>query len=492
MQKVNLNSVDDGATRRSKTSQRALAQTIHRQRALASCFKLRSRVCRTCGLGLLTAVGLGLAPSGVLAAGPAYEFHVVAYLGDAAPGGGVFNNDFEPTALNNRGQLAFTAEPDPTNGEAIFIADNNGLTQIARYGQAAPGGGTFGQTEFGEIGINDSGDLAFGFAVGDVGNIFRWSHAHQALSAVIVPDLTPAPDGSGVLVGSYGNTSINNQGAIAFIGNVTNPPPATFKFVPYRSGVFVADRLGGISTVAQPGDAAPGGGTFISAGAMYATAFGFLFFTIAPGPSINDGGDVAFGGQVVTGTNLFNDTFGVYVRRFATGSMEQVPLPLGVAPGVASSISINNHGDVAFGVNSGDPGNYAFGSGLGVVCLNRGGSTVAIIALKDAAPGGGHFNTLGYEVRLNNRGDLAFTGQTDTHDEAVYVYQGATGELQRMGGIGTAIPGAGVIVDLNQSGRLAGYTAFNDHGQIALVANVTDGTTIRRALLLATPSNGVN
>src|SRR5437016_4001876 len=109
MQKVNRNSVDDGATRCSKTSVLALAQRTHTFSALASCFKLRSRVCRTYGLGLLIAAGLGLAPSGVLAGGPAYEFHVVAYLGDAAPGGGVFTNDFEPTALNNRGQLAFTA-----------------------------------------------------------------------------------------------------------------------------------------------------------------------------------------------------------------------------------------------------------------------------------------------------------------------------------------------------------------------------------------------
>src|SRR5438034_7979917 len=79
---------------------------------------------------LLTATCLALTSSGLFAAGPKYEFQVVTYLGDAAPGGGVFTNDFEPSALNNRGELLFTAEPDKPGSEGIFLAYHGELSQI--------------------------------------------------------------------------------------------------------------------------------------------------------------------------------------------------------------------------------------------------------------------------------------------------------------------------------------------------------------------------
>jgi len=487
MQKVNLNSVDDGATRRSNTSVLALAGKNHTLSALASCFKLRSRVCQTYGLGLLTAVGLGLAPNGALAAGPADEFHVVAYVGDAAPGGGVFTNDFEPTALNNRGQLAFTAEPDKPGEEGIFLAHHGTLSQVVRFGESAPGGGMFTDVEFGDIGLNDAGQVAFGFTLTNSAGVYRWSDVDQTLSPILIPNVTLAPGDAGLFGGSSGSPSINNRGTVAFLGDVTNPPPTTFKFKPYRTGVFVADKAGNISTVVRPGDPAPGGGTFMSAGKMFAGIFGFLFVGVGVNAHINDAGDVAFPGQVSTAPNKFT----AFVRRFATGAIEALPMPPGVATGFVATITINNRGDVAFGGAQNLEG-YVFSSLVGAVYLSSGGTTISVAALHDAAPGGGLFTTFRPQLRLNNRGDLAFAAETDTHDQAMYVYSSATGTLRRIGGIGTAIPGAGVIVDLNQFGRLAGYTAFNDHGQIALVANVTDGTTIRRALLLATPSNGAN
>src|SRR5437016_6307698 len=61
-------------------------------------------------LALAGLISLAAAPDNVLAADPAYAFRVVTTLGDPAPGGGAFTADFEPSALNNRGQLAFTAD----------------------------------------------------------------------------------------------------------------------------------------------------------------------------------------------------------------------------------------------------------------------------------------------------------------------------------------------------------------------------------------------
>jgi len=94
---------------------------------------------------------------------------------------------------------------------------------------------------------------------------------------------------------------------------------------------------------------------------------------------------------------------------------------------------------------------------------------------------------LGSQLRFNNRGDLAFEGETDTHDEGMYLYSSATQSLVRIAGNGTVIPGVGVIVDLKQFGGLSGITALNDHSQVAFVATVSDGTSARTALLLGSP-----
>ncbi|HXJ56813.1 MAG TPA: choice-of-anchor tandem repeat NxxGxxAF-containing protein, partial [Verrucomicrobiae bacterium] len=105
-------------------------------------------------LGLAGLISLTVAPSRSLAADPAYTFKVVAAVGDPAPGGGAFTTDFEPSALNNRGQLAFTAdlavpgEPEQFH-EGLFLAGGGNLQQIVRFGQSAPGGGTFSVGELG-------------------------------------------------------------------------------------------------------------------------------------------------------------------------------------------------------------------------------------------------------------------------------------------------------------------------------------------------------
>ena len=62
------------------------------------------------------------------------------------------------------------------------------------------------------------------------------------------------------------------------------------------------------------------------------------------------------------------------------------------------------------------------------------------------------------QIGLNNAGDVAFEASTTlpdgSIDEAVYYYSGGTKELRRLAGIGTIIPGYGVIVSLEQVGAL--------------------------------------
>src|SRR5216684_4720640 len=105
-------------------------------------------------LGLAGLISLAAAPNSSFAADPAYTLKVVATLGDPAPGGGAFTTDFEPSALNNRGQLAFTADlavPGDQGEfhEGLFLANGGNIQQIGRHGQSAPGGGTFSVGELG-------------------------------------------------------------------------------------------------------------------------------------------------------------------------------------------------------------------------------------------------------------------------------------------------------------------------------------------------------
>ncbi len=59
-------------------------------------------------IALAALLSLGVVPRPL--GGVVYQYEAVRSLGDPAPGGGAFVNNFEPTRLNNRGVVAFTAE----------------------------------------------------------------------------------------------------------------------------------------------------------------------------------------------------------------------------------------------------------------------------------------------------------------------------------------------------------------------------------------------
>src|SRR5690348_8105948 len=81
-----------------------------------------------------------------------YSFTPVAAVGNPAPGpeGRTFTFDFELGGLNNKGQVVFAADLNQgggmgeDDGEGIFLGGTGGLAQVIRFGEAAPGGGTFG------------------------------------------------------------------------------------------------------------------------------------------------------------------------------------------------------------------------------------------------------------------------------------------------------------------------------------------------------------
>src|SRR5438105_3476903 len=133
-------------------------------------------------LSLATIISIAAAPDRSLAGPAGYSFQAIASLGSPAPNG-AFVSDFEPTRLNNRGQIAFTAEPDVAGEEAVFLAGGGTIQQIMRFGEPAPGGGTFSTFELGPLGLNDSGDVALAFMLDPLqfdpfinGGVYRYSH----------------------------------------------------------------------------------------------------------------------------------------------------------------------------------------------------------------------------------------------------------------------------------------------------------------------------
>jgi len=126
-----------------------------------------------CARGTISVVAAGFLATGLIiqslsgkaAADPGdYNFTVLARIPGPAPGGGRFDLDFEPYAINGNGSAAFVADLKVANqdiGEGVFVSRQGQLLQIARAGQPAPGGGTFDGGALGHTPLNDAGSGAF-------------------------------------------------------------------------------------------------------------------------------------------------------------------------------------------------------------------------------------------------------------------------------------------------------------------------------------------
>jgi hypothetical protein len=449
-------------------------------------------------LPALTLLGLLVVPPGTARAA-GYTFKAVAVIGDPAPGGSKFTNDFEPSRLNNNGDLAFTTDLTDQQQEGVFLATGGQILPIMRYGQEAPGGGTFGGGVFGNLGLNDAGDLAIAFSLepfptnpfGVNVGLYRWSHGTQTLTPVLVPKVTPAPGGV-TFAGANFHVVLNNQGAIAF-GALTATDKGIHipgeNYVGFGVGAYVVDPQGKITAVALPGDPVPGGGTFdfVTASVM------------------NDGGDVAFqghragdpiGAQAAPQATLIGAATNVYVKHATTGQIETIakvddPLPGGGTLIAGFAAGLNNMGDLLF-VHVLNPA-VLFG-GPTALYLRSGGQTVRVAGPGDAMPGGGKLTLIG-AASLNNQGEVVFNAALDTKEEGLYRY--AQGSLSQIVKSGMVLPGVGTIYSLEQgnsvapgvpptpAGAPATFLAENDPGQVAFVATLKDA---RIVLLLATPS----
>lgn len=432
-----------------------------------------------------------------------FAFRTLALLGDAAPQGGEFVFDFEPYAINNRGDVGFGADllvGGVEIGEGIFIRTRKGdLVEVVRAGDTtSEGGTTFGPFFFEKTPMNERGDLAFTFArepvtdvVGVNAGVYRFTRKTGMVTPVMLPG-DPAP-GGGEFAGAFSSSGLNNRGDIAFAGVVTGadidlgtPPGIDGLGV----GVFVQDREGRLASVVRPGDGAPGGGAF----------------DFADNPSINDRGEVAFGAHVDVDECILGDLVplfcaeSVYVK---TGKGEVLslahqgdPAPGGGTYRLASRPVINNRGEVVFfGDLTPAPGTF---ESLAVFLFTE-GEVMPVARPGDALPGGGAFVTaspLAGTLGINKRGDVTFSAslvRDGMPETGLYLW--SRGALQLVAKTGTQIPGVGTIVQLQPPDLVGEFPftwtggALNDRRQVVFTAAVDDGSggPLLGVLLLADP-----
>jgi hypothetical protein len=185
--------------------------------------------------------------------------------GDPVPGGnGVFEDFFDVAGPNESGQVAFVGRISGSSGgendnEGIYIADESGVTEIAREGNTVPGGnGTFGNFGF-LSGINESGQAAFsahldGTSGGDSDNEAVFLSNDDRLTELVRKGASVPGGGGGVIDSEFYPRGPNENGEVAFGAGIRNGD----EDVPIDSALLLAGPSG-ITTLIRHGDPGPGG-----------------------------------------------------------------------------------------------------------------------------------------------------------------------------------------------------------------------------------------
>lgn len=212
---------------------------------------------------------------------------------------------------------------------------------------------------------------------------------------------SPAP-GSGIFT-AVAQLSMNESDQVVFGAYLSTG----------GSGVYLASN-GTISKIIATGDTFPDGGVF----------------GLASCPSINDAGQIAFGG--VSNGSTKDD--GVFL--FSAGQLKVVvpfatPLPNGRYFDSAISTSLNNGGQIALAGYSDSP----LGSGF---FLFSNGSLIQVAASGEASPDGDIFSLgIRLSAQINSSGQILLLSSMTHHNDTLYLY--SAGQLTRVAGQGDTV-----------------------------------------------------
>lgn len=342
----------------------------------------------------------------------AWDGKQVIMLSDSSiklPNGAAFSagNVWTPFGLNNNGLVAWIADTDGSIGGVRYVVTYDLTSKtysiIAKPGDPAPGGGTFGDGQsFGASNrmladVNDAGQVVWnqvvtgGPADGNSG-VFMYDPATKKITSVALTGTTTSA-GKALLNAWW--PMINNQGQVVFSGNTGTDAAA-----PY--GVYVWDK-GTVTPVAEPG-----------------TKVGSVTLASARWAHIANNGDVVFVGDTKSdqggAAEVTADT-GVFLYTAADKKLQTVikpgdPLPGGgTFQGVEASrrvVEVNAKEQVVIaGVRDDNSGG---------IYLWQNGKLSALALDGDTLPGVGKVDGVikgnggvdGYHIALNDNGDVAF------------------------------------------------------------------------------------
>jgi hypothetical protein len=364
--------------------------------------------------------------------------------------------------------------------DGIFLNHDGQTSLVAKTGQAAPGfapGVIIQSFDINQHRANRHGQVVFestlaGPGIKDTGDDDTNAHANWIYSDGQLTRIAQYREAAagipGALYRTFGRTTINDHGNIAFAGDLVNGNGIG----PGNDGVFWYGTPANPQVLAREGDPLPG-----RTGKTYFELAGFHY------PVLSSSGYVAFGARVGP---FLEDAFVLGTP----GNLTTVAVSGDPAPGTSTTfrnstaghthIDVNNFGAMSFGVTLQD-GTYALyvggqgqGSGQG-----GGGSQLRKIARSsEPAPGlpGRNFDFF-FGGDLNDRGEVAFladTQETDASHNAVYLSK-PNDPPQLIAANGQQAPGTGPGVFF---GDFFSYPVLNRDGQVAFFASLV-GPNVR-------------
>jgi hypothetical protein len=424
--------------------------------------------------------------------------------GEQAPdGNGVLSyfaqdfNNFERVALNDDGEVAFTASLDQTAAGGTddvgqFGASAvSGLTQFVRISDAAPDGNgefvlpdIFNPPNGWPLGLNNLGQATF--------------HGAFTNTSGAVPDETGSIRSDGVTVTP-----------LVRAGDTVPGGGDTFEFVAPEQGSNLAgqvairaslifDEMGGGSRDGLERIYVSTGGVlneFVRDGTPMSDGNGTLVSIFQDAPWISEAGNVLFCGFVAD-TNDGSDS----ARLILTDGVLLIP--------IAHLGQLGPRGDFFrfqqfFGVDSNLSNEVAFSASLyrnlvisrtsGIFRTDVGG-IVQLLGEGDPVPGGnGTFGDLAGPIFMNNAGEIAFSaaveGTANSSDNGIFVID-SNSVVQEVSRLGQPLAGSTILflmfIDFlgdegvfsgNTDLAQAGMNGLNDAGQVAFMASLADGNS---------------
>jgi hypothetical protein len=356
----------------------------------------------------------------------AFTYKKLVDTGETAPAPHEMGEILE-SSFDDHGLIVYGAD----NG--LFYNSEGKVNLFGFFDQPAPGGGKFSASW--SSNLSSTGKLLFRGEVTSPGVSGLFMYAGGKITSVI-PDGTVASNG--VAVSAY-YPVISSNGDFAFL----NEAP---------QGLYL-DSKGTITPIAVAGQAAPGGGTFNvfsqyainksdqvafisflspSGEGLYLASEGTITKIIATGDtfsdgsafafpdgvSINESGQVAFGGVNNNGSEKFEGLFqysgGQYNVILSTGTT----MPDGSTLNFPFAVSINNAGQIAFGSST----IVGTSTGLGTYIFSAGNLTEVAVS-GESAPNGDVFSDSGeYNVQINDSGQVLLLSPMTYHADALFSF----------------------------------------------------------------------